>query len=127
MLDLSTINKEWTIFLDRDGVINHEKPTYVFNPDEFIFYDGVLEAIKIFSSIFNNIIVATNQRGVGRGLMTEQDLLDIHAKMLRGVTSAGGRIDKIYYCTSMDNSDINRKPNPGMALQAFKDYPAIQK
>jgi histidinol-phosphate phosphatase family protein len=127
MFDLSKINKEWTLFLDRDGVINQERVSYVLNTGEFAFYDGVLEAMKIFDSVFYKIIVATNQRGVGRGMMTENDLLDIHAKMLRDVNASGGRIDQTYYSISMDNADINRKPNPGMAFQAFAEFPAIRK
>lgn len=123
--ELSTIDKEWTLFLDRDGVINRESPSYIFTQEEFVFYDGVLDAIRIFNKVFKNIIIATNQRGVGRGLMTEKALLSIHAKMLNEIKAAGGRIDQVYFCTSADNSDPNRKPNPGMALQAMRDHPSI--
>jgi D-glycero-alpha-D-manno-heptose 1-phosphate guanylyltransferase len=66
MPDLNTINKEWSLFLDRDGVINHDKSPYTLNAGEFEFYDGVLEAIKKFSSIFSHIFVVTNQRGCGK-------------------------------------------------------------
>lgn len=126
MLDLKQINKSWTLFLDRDGVINHDKPNdYVYNRDEFRFYDDVLKTLAYFNKRFGRIIVVTNQRGVGRGLMTEEDLLLIHEKMLLDVDDTGGRIDKIYYCTSMDNEHPNRKPNPGMAIEARKDFPDI--
>jgi D-glycero-D-manno-heptose 1,7-bisphosphate phosphatase len=127
MLNLSEIDNEWTIFLDRDGVINHESPAYIFTPEEFIFYEGVTEAIKILGSVFKNIIITTNQRGVGRGLMTENDLDAIHKKMLLEITANGGRIDRIYYCTSTDNAHPDRKPNPGMALKAIKDNASIKK
>ncbi len=127
MLDLSQVNKSWTLFLDRDGVINHEKKTYVFNPEEFKFYDGVLEALKKFNKIFSHILIVTNQRGVGRKLMTEDDLVNIHDVMMDEIKGAGGRIDKIYYCTAIDNKHPNRKPNPGMALEAMKDHPLISK
>lgn len=128
MLDLSLIDKQWTLFLDRDGVINHEKDqSYVFHAGEFIFYEGVLEALKKLESVFNHIIIVTNQRGVGRELMTENDLVSIHEFMLQHIRKAGGRIDKIYYCTSIDNDHPQRKPNPGMALQAMKDHPMISK
>lgn len=126
MLDLTQIDKSWTLFLDRDGVINHEKyQDYVYNYDEFIFYDGVLDAMSIFAKRFGRIIITTNQRGIGKGLMTEADLHQIHARMLQDIEAAGGRIDKIYYCTSLTNDHPNRKPNPGMALEAAKDYPEI--
>ena len=123
MLDLQSINKSWTLFLDRDGVINHEKELdYVYNYNEFIFYDGAIDALKIFAGIFSTIIVATNQRGVAKGLMTEEDLKDLHTNMIRDVESAGGRIDRIYYNTAMTNDHPMRKPQSGMALQAKKDF-----
>lgn len=126
MPDLKTINSDWTLFLDRDGVINHEKKMdYVYRYSEFIFYDRVHEAMKIFSDYFGKIILVTNQRGVGRGLMTEKDLLDIHEKMLADIRHSGGRIDEIFYCTSTDNEHPNRKPNPGMAHLAQKKFPPI--
>ncbi len=127
MFDPKAINKEWSLFLDRDGVINQERTTYVLNVEGFAFYDGVLTAMKRFNSIFFKIIVVTNQRGVGRGMMTENDLHSVHARMLSGVKAAGGRIDQIYYCVTLDDEDINRKPNPGMALQAFNQFPMIDK
>jgi D-glycero-D-manno-heptose 1,7-bisphosphate phosphatase len=127
MLDLNKVNKKWTLFLDRDGVINHEKDTYVFTVEEFRFYDGALEALKKFNEVFNHIIIATNQRGVGRELMTEADLLLIHDSMVKEIIGSGGRIDKIYYSISMDDAHPNRKPNPGMGLDAMKDHPRISK
>ncbi|NII28918.1 HAD family hydrolase [Pseudoflavitalea sp. X16] len=126
MLDLTQIDKSWTLFLDRDGVINHEKyQDYVYNYEEFIFYEGVPEALKTLASRFGRIVITTNQRGIGKGLMTETDLHQIHARMLQDIAATGGRIDKIYYCTSLDNDHPNRKPNPGMAWEAIKDFPEI--
>jgi histidinol-phosphate phosphatase family protein len=126
MLDLKQITNHWTLFLDRDGVLNHDKDkSYIFNFDEFRFYDGVPDALRFFAEKFNNIIIVTNQRGVGRGLMTEETLKEIHTRMLEEIKKAGGRIDAIYYCTAIDNLDPNRKPNPGMFLQAQADLPDI--
>lgn len=126
MLNLRAINKDWTLFLDRDGVINYEKyEDYIYNYDEFLFYEGVPEAIKYFSERFGRVIIATNQRGIGRGLMTEADLFDIHTKMLRDLEAAGGRIDKIYFCPAVNNDHPDRKPQPGMAWAAQRDFPAI--
>ncbi|GAC1449051.1 MAG: hypothetical protein NVSMB7_10970 [Chitinophagaceae bacterium] len=127
MLDLKQVDKDWTLFLDRDGVLNHDKAgSYIFNPGEFIFYDGVLDAMKIFNQVFANIIVVTNQRGVGKGLMSEPDLVEIHNKMMQEVETAGGRIDAIYYATSPDNNHPERKPRPGMALKAKAGCPGIE-
>lgn len=125
-LHLEHIDPSWTLFLDRDGVINYEKEEdYILNWDEFEFYPGVTEAIRICSEKFKTIVVVSNQRGVGRGLMTEDDLLDIQKRMKAKIEQEGGRIDKIYYCVAPDSKNFCRKPNPGMALQAAKDIPAI--
>jgi len=62
---------------------------------------------------------------VGKGLMTETNLQTIHLEMQREVEIVGGKIDKIYYCTEKNDKCFNRKPNPGMALQAFQDFSDI--
>ena len=125
-LNLKDTNKEWTLFLDRDGVINYEKKDdYIRNWEEFKFYEGAKEALKIFAKKFGTIIVVSNQRGIGKGLMTEDDLAGIHQNMQREIEAAGGQIDGIYYCTAIDPKAIYRKPNPGMAFSAKKDFPEI--
>ena len=118
--------KGWTLFLDRDGVINKELPDdYVKNWSEFEWEPKAKEAISILSNHFDKIFIITNQRGVGIGVMTENDLLSIHSKMVSEINEAGGRIEKIYYCTDADRNSPNRKPNCGMGLQAKADYPEI--
>ncbi len=125
-MNYTAIDKSWTLFLDRDGVINGErKDEYVLRLDEFIFFDGVLQALKILNDVFSLIIIITNQKGVGKGLMTLDDLHSIHEHMLQQIKTNGGRIDNIYYCTDIDNDSSNRKPQPGMGLQARKDFPQI--
>ena len=126
MLPLKQINNSWTLFLDRDGVINYEKhQDYIHNWDEFKFYEGVKEAMKIFAEKFHRIIVVTNQKGVGKGLTKLDDLHTIHANMEREIEKAGGRIDAIYYCSELDNDNPFRKPQPGMGLQAMQQFPDI--
>ena len=123
MIDLSQIDKTWTLFLDRDGVINHEKHNdYIHTWDEFVFYDGVKEAIAIFSKIFGRIIVVTNQRGIGRGVTRLQDVELMHKNMIAEIEEAGGRINAVYFCPDKEDESPNRKPNPGMGLQALKDF-----
>ena len=125
-LDLKQIDQSWTLFLDRDGVINEEKlGEYVLHWGEFIFSKGVLNVFKKLSHVFGRIIVVSNQRGVGKGLMTEEALQSIHLEMQREVEIVHGRIDKIYYCTEKDDKYFNRKRNPGMAVQALKDFPDV--
>ena len=125
-LDLSTIDKSWTLFIDRDGVINHEKKEdYILNWEEFRFYEGVEKAFQKLAGKFGKIIIVSNQRGVGKQLMTEHDLRTIHQNMQNAIEAAGGRIDKIYYCTSTDNKHPDRKPNPGMAFHAKNYFDSI--
>lgn len=115
-----------TLFLDRDGVINVWLPgDYVKCWEEFRFTDGFLDWIGSVSSHFRHIIVVTNQRGVGKGFMSMGSLEDIHRKMISEIEKAGGRIDRIYICTGLDDSDHMRKPNTGMAELAMKDFPDI--
>ncbi len=114
------------LFLDRDGVINIEKDgSYIFNRDEFVFYPGAPDVIAQLSRIYDYVFVVTNQRGIGRGLMTEADLLDIHNYLNYEVTSHSGKIDKIYFAPAVDSNDELRKPNTGMALKALEDFPDI--
>lgn len=123
-LDLSNIDNTWTLFLDRDGVINHEKHLdYIHTWDEFKFYDGAKVAIKLFTEKFNRIIIVTNQRGIAKGVTKEADLQVIHKNMVFEIEKVGGKIDGIYYCPELESP--NRKPNPGMGLQAVKDFPDI--
>jgi len=122
--DLKNINSSWTLFIDRDGVVNDEKHLdYIHTWDEFKFYKGVKEALKIFNKKFGIIIMVTNQRGVAKGLTKIDDLHLIHKNMLKEIEETGGRINRVYVCTEMESP--NRKPNPGMGLQAKKDFPEI--
>lgn len=126
MIQIKNINKSWTLFLDRDGVINHEKHNdYVHKWDEFVFYDNAIEAIKILSSVFNRIIVVTNQKGIGKGLTLLEDLEEIHDKMKAAITNAGGRIDEVYFCPDLEENSPYRKPNPGMGIKAKVQFPEI--
>jgi D-glycero-D-manno-heptose 1,7-bisphosphate phosphatase len=117
---------DWTLFLDRDGVINVELVgSYITNWSEFKFHEGVLMSLKDLSGLFAHIVVVTNQRGVGRGIMTMEDLREIHANMCGQITDAGGKIDKVYSCVAVADADHNRKPNVGMGAQARQDFPNI--
>ncbi len=122
------IDKTWTLFLDRDGVINLHYPNdYVKNWDEFYFLEGVLDAFSSLSQVFTRVIVVTNQQGVGKKLMSKAELELIHAEMLREVRKHGGRIHAIYAAVDLAADDVHqmRKPNIGMALKAKKDFVEI--
>ncbi len=117
-----------TLFLDRDGVINKRLiDDYVKSVEEFVFEDGVLEAIAKLSKCFERIVVVTNQQGVGKGLMSEKTLQEIHRYMKSEIEKAGGHIDAIYFCPDLKGSkSIYRKPNIGMGLHAKRDFPEIR-
>ncbi|MEZ4826296.1 MAG: HAD family hydrolase [Bacteroidia bacterium] len=122
------IDHSWTLFIDRDGVINQKRDhDYVKTWDEFIFIPGSLEALKYLKDHFCRLIIVTNQRGVGRKLMTEAKLQEIHEQMMDEITAAGGKIDRIYYCPHLAENDFEhcRKPKPGMAIKAKNDFPEI--
>ncbi len=121
---LDKIDKSWDLFLDRDGVINERIiDGYVKNKSQFQLLDGVIEAINIFKEKFGHVFVITNQQGIGKGIMTETNLFDVHNYMEKLI---GLKFDKIYFCPSLaeENSPM-RKPNIGMALEAKKDFPLI--
>jgi len=122
------INKNWTLFLDRDGVINKKiNGDYVRNWGQFEFLPNITEALKTLNNIFGRIIIVTNQRGIGREIMTKEDLNEIHKNMLDIFNQEGIKIDGIYYCPhDYEKETCNcRKPKIGMALQAKKDFPEI--
>lgn len=120
------ITKDWTLFLDRDGVLNEDKPdSYVMSLEEFHILPGVREAMKKFSGMFGTIVVCTNQRGVSKGLYSIEEMHRMHAFLQEEIKKAGGRIDKVYYAIDLNDDAPNRKPNIGMALQARWDFPCI--
>jgi D-glycero-D-manno-heptose 1,7-bisphosphate phosphatase len=120
-------DKTWTLFLDRDGVINSRiKDGYISDWDDFDFITGSIKAIEKLSGIFGTVVVVTNQAGVGKGLMTEKQLHEVHRNLLKTIDLLDGRIDKIYYCTDKpDANSTHRKPETGMAMQAKADFPEI--
>ena len=115
------------LFLDRDGILNKQIiGDYVRDWSQWQWLPGVLEAMPALAKRFKRIFIVTNQQGVGKGLMTETDLENIHRHMLADIEAAGGRIDKVYVCTALESEkNPNRKPEIGMALQAQKDFPEV--
>ena len=115
-----------TLLLDRDGVINRLRPNdYVKQWSEFEFLPNVKETLAAWAQAVKYIFVVTNQRGVSKGLMTEDDLNAIHHQMCQEIEQTGGRIDQIYYCTSLTEEDPRRKPGIGMFQDILRDYPDI--
>ena len=123
----SKIDKSWTLFLDRDGVVNTRLvDDYVKNINEFEFMPGVLGAFKVFAEKFGKIIIVTNQQGVGKGIMTMDDVVKVHDFMLKEIENQKGRVDAIYVCPQLKSDPDNfRKPSPKMAYMAQHDFPEI--
>lgn len=126
LLDITVAGYD-TLLLDRDGVINRLRSNdYVKCWEEFEFLPGVFKALAQWNKHFKYIFIVTNQRGVGKGVMTEQALLDVHTRMCDEIAQHGGRIDKIYYCTALTEADNRRKPGNGMFLDILNDYPDVK-
>lgn len=121
------IDTGWSLFLDRDGVINTRiHGGYVQRWEQFQFLPGVGDALKILATKFNRIIVVSNQQGIGKGIMTEEELETLHRRMIAEIEKAGGRIDRIYHSPHLEQEgSLTRKPNVGMALMARKEFPDI--
>jgi D-glycero-D-manno-heptose 1,7-bisphosphate phosphatase len=103
------------IILDRDGVINYDSDAFIKTPDEWKPIPGSLEAIAHLTQMGYRVVVATNQSGIGRGLLDMAALNAINDKMWKAANQAGGRIDAMFFCphTCTDKCDC-RKPATGM-------------
>jgi D-glycero-D-manno-heptose 1,7-bisphosphate phosphatase len=113
-----------TVFLDRDGVLNKKAPRaqYVRSCSDFVWLAGAKAALRLLKEAGYRVIVITNQAGIGRGLMTEEDLLQIHRKMREESEQAGGQIEAVYYCPHDWNEGCQcRKPKPGLLFCAQRE------
>jgi len=110
------------VILDRDGVLNAEPPQsgYVQRPEDFRWLPGALDALAMLHRARIRISVATNQSGVGRGIMSLADLEKVHARMLADAVSGGGAIDSVFFCPhAPDALCACRKPEPGLIRTAI--------
>ncbi|MCS6916212.1 MAG: HAD-IIIA family hydrolase [Chitinophagales bacterium] len=121
------VDSGWTLFLDRDGVINKKKDNdYVRSVDEFEWLPEAPEALVRLSQRFGRLIVVTNQQGVGKGLMDMEDVHAIHQYLKEEIARRGGRLDEIYVAPELASPQaVLRKPATGMAELARKDFPEI--
>jgi histidinol-phosphate phosphatase family protein len=121
------ITKEWTLFLDRDGVINQRLiDDYVKRIDEFSLLNGVANAIATANQLFHKVVVVTNQQGIGKGIMTERNLSEIHRYCSELLAQENAHIDAYYFAPSLAHENGNdRKPKTGMAMQARQQFPLI--
>ena len=107
------------VFLDRDGVINHDSDAYIKSAEEWVPIPGSLEAMAELSAAKFRVVVVTNQSGVGRGLLSEAALSAIHDKMQRELAKHGGQIDGIFVCPHLPEDGCGcRKPAAGLINRA---------
>jgi histidinol-phosphate phosphatase family protein len=113
------------IFLDRDGTINERAndTRYITKWEDFKFLPDAIDAMKILYDSGFEIFLVTNQAGIGRGVMSLDDLEEIHAKMQEKLSNCGVLINRIYFCPHSGNDGcICRKPNIGLFLKAAEEY-----
>lgn len=107
--------------LDRDGTIN-EEVEYLSRAEDFELLPGAAEAIRILNLEKVAVVVTTNQSGIARGMLTEEDLRGIHDRMRRELEGQGATIDAIYHAPVLpDSGDPRRKPDTGMYQAAVRD------
>lgn len=111
------------IILDQAGVINQSSDTFVKTPDEWIAIPGSLEAIARLTHAGYRVVIATNQSGIGRGLLDMATYNAINDKMYKAVNHAGGHIDAIFFCphTQADHCAC-RKPATGLFDEIMQRY-----
>lgn len=121
------IEGDWSLFLDRDGVINHRiVGDYVRSINQLELYGDIEKTIANLSGIFAHTFVVTNQQGIGKGLMTSEDVEQIHEFIAKKVKSENGKIDAFYFAPQLkiENHPL-RKPGIGMALKAKMQFPLV--
>lgn len=112
------------VFFDRDGIANRDPAPkrYVETPEEFHLFPAFLEALRVVSERGYRAIIVTNQKGVGTGVVSADALAGIHDRLLAHVHAAGLRLDDIYVCIATNDDHPDRKPNPGMLLNAARKH-----
>lgn len=108
--------------LDRDGVINIDRPDSVKSREDFILLPRAAAAIRLLNKASIPIAIITNQAVVGRGDLSEDGLEDIHTYLKELLKKEDAFIDKIFTCTSPDPDNPRRKPHPGLLLEALEAF-----
>jgi D-glycero-D-manno-heptose 1,7-bisphosphate phosphatase len=111
------------VILDRDGVINYDSNVYIKSPEEWLPIPGSLEAIAHLNRHGFQVLVATNQSGVARGLYDLEMLDRIHEKLVYELAAVGGYVDEIFFCPHHpEEKCLCRKPQPGLLYQIQSKY-----
>jgi D-glycero-D-manno-heptose 1,7-bisphosphate phosphatase len=114
-----------TIFLDRDGVINRNRPRgdYVKSWEEFQFLPGARDAIARLTKAGFRLMIVTNQACIGKGIVSWATVQEIHARMMQEIALVGGQIEAVLCCPHLvENGCDCRKPAPGLLRRAHEEY-----
>ncbi len=110
-------------FFDRDGVVNVSPGAgYVLRREDFHFSTGIIESLAYLKARGFTLVLVTSQQGVGKGLLSQAALDDIHASMQAELTKHEAAFDAIYACTHLDGTCTCRKPSPEMIQRAAKEH-----
>ena len=111
------------VFFDRDGIVNRSPgPGYVERVDDFHLLQGFVDALRLVHERGYVAVIVTNQKGVGKGVMTQATLDAIHAHLEESLRREGLSLLDIYACVALEDHHPNRKPNPGMILDAAREH-----
>ena len=112
------------LLLDRDGIINKDRPDYIKHPREFHFYADALQALRWLREHHVLVVLISNQSGLNRGIIAWEDFWHIHEGMIKGIQNAGGEILGAFYCPHRPEEGCScRKPSPGMIKAAATIFP----
>jgi D-glycero-D-manno-heptose 1,7-bisphosphate phosphatase len=111
------------VILGRDGILNVYREDHVKAPDEWEPVPGALEAVARLNHAGWHTVVATNQAGIGRGMIDMASINAVHQRMMQRLHEVGGRLDAVFFCphTPEDNCEC-RKPKPGLMKQIAQRY-----
>jgi D-glycero-D-manno-heptose 1,7-bisphosphate phosphatase len=117
----------WTVFLDRDGILNRKAPEhdYIKSRDEFEWLPGAREALRRLSDAGAHLFIVTNQQGVARGVMSEADVAGVHDLVRSDLSKAGVTLDAIYVCPHLAGTCDCRKPALGLFHRARQEFPEV--
>ena len=111
------------VILGRDGVLNEYREAHVTSPEEWHPVAGALEAVARINHAGWHTVVATNQSGIGRGMIDMSAVNAVHAHMHQTLQTQGGRIDAVFFCPHTPEDDCDcRKPKPGLLLDIARRY-----
>lgn len=111
------------IILGRDGILNRFREDHVKEPEEWQPIPGALEAVAKLNHAGWHVVLATNQSGIGRGMIDMASINAVHLQMMKLLTAAGGRIDAVFFCPhTPEDQCACRKPLPGMMQEVGQRY-----